>query len=219
MKTKYVRALFIVLSLLTAWSWGGVVAAQPLGGEPGPWGSWYMSVSGGALNAKDNPGQLESPGSGLALGFAAGYRYSRYIDLEIEMPLFYSRYDTPATVVPPLFGSVSSRSDVSTLGVVGNVIFSVRSPSLRPFAGVGGGLYFSRFSVTAQTFGYPGTYETDDSNFGYQWFAGVDLPLGGGSWLGLEYRQLNLTANFGTVTNGEIDLGGQFILLNYRRGF
>lgn len=218
MNIRYARAFFVSLCLGAALAWSGLAVAQPGGAAARPWGDWYLSVTGGAFHAKDNPGQLQSPGSGIALGIAAGFRYSPHVDLEVEMPLFFSRYDTPATVLPPLYGTVSSRADVSTLGIVGNIIFSTRSQSMRAYAGGGGGLYSSRFSVSAQTFGLPGTYDVNDDNFGYQWLAGVDLRMGAQSWLGLQYRQVELTANFGAVTNGDVNLGGRFILLAYRYG-
>lgn len=218
MNAQYSRALVTSLCLVIALGWAGLAVAQPDGGAAGPWGDWYFSVMGGGFHAKDNPGQLQSPGSGIALNIGAGFRYSPHMDLEIEMPLYYSRYDTPATVLPPLYGTVSSRSDVSTLGIVGNIVFATQSHSLRAYVGAGAGLYSSRFSVSGQTFGLPGTYEVNDDDFGSQWLAGADLRLDRQSWLGLQYRQVNLTANFGAATNGNVNLGGRFFLLVYRYG-
>jgi|GEM_PF-4452984 len=217
MKQRIVRLFPAALALMAGMAWSAGAAAQPFAAPP-PWQQWYWSITAGSYRAEDNT-RLAAPGSEIALGVAVGYRYSRHVSFEVEVPFFYAEYDTPATVPPPPYGTVEERSSVNTAGIVTNVVLNTGGQWVRAYVGAGAGLYWSRFSVSAQVFGYPGTYERDDSDVGTQWLTGADLRVGRGSWLGLQYRQVDLRANFGSVTNADVDLGGRFFLLAYRNGF
>jgi len=61
----------------------------------------------------------------------------------------------------------------------------------------------------------PGSHEETSNDLGYFYNFGVMLNISKGHYLGLEYRNLSLEANLSPVTTGDVDIGGDFLLVTY----
>jgi hypothetical protein len=188
----------------------------------------YVYVGGQTPDA--NPGQLENGrvGSIPAVGVGLGHRYSPNFALELEANVFENKYDAPLTLPPPPAGAtVNDWVTVGGFGVVANVRLIAPLNWVEGYVGAGAGMYFTDFLSEGESGGEPIWLEARDTSFGYQLLAGADFPIGRWVWagvldsasLGIEYRDLKLTSDFGYVTGGKVDIGGRSLLVTLRFRF
>ena len=191
-----------------------VAAQEPADSTPSA--PWYVSGGAGAFKPQSAAGQLENRDGDYSLMLNVGYRYSRYLSFEFDIWAFEQDVDTPATVGPPLFGTLDARGDLSggSLGAVVKLGWPIGR--FEPYVGVGGGVYFSTLRLTGSLFGLPATREEDDTSLGTQWLAGADLMLSRQWSVGFEFRRTFLKASFGDLTSGEVEIGGDSLMLTAR---
>jgi opacity protein-like surface antigen len=188
--------------------------------EPAPQraGQKYFYVLGGSFSPEKDR-QLGDENGKFALGLGFGSRRSPHIAWEIDIPFHYHSVNAPD--IPGVFLALTSgRADILTVGLAGNVRLIYPAGRFEPYLGGGVGVYYSRLEVTRFVPNLPGSFRASDINIGLQLLAGVDYFYGEkGRSVGLQYRKLNLEAGFGSVVPGNVKVGGDSLLLNFRWSF
>lgn len=183
-------------------------------------GRKHLYVSAGAF-APDGNSQLRNQSGqyGLSLGF--GSRFAPNWSWEIDFLMAEQRLDTPAAFRSPVFlTTTSGRSTISSFGLGGGVKYSLPLGRFEPYLGGGIGFYRTTLKVPRQQLLFiSNDVKRNDSGIGFQFLAGADVHFGARSALGLQYRKLDLKAQFGTEVPGEVRVGGDFLFLQYRHAF
>jgi opacity protein-like surface antigen len=192
--------------------------AQTQADAQGRVGRVYMYFALGAFDP-DSDAQLRNPSGQYAFVFGGGFRQSRYFAWEIEFLGFEQRFDTPASVGPPLFGTISGRSTLATEGFAGTAKLLYPSGRVEPYAGAGIGIYRTTLTITGQQFGFPAELSEDSVDPAIHVVAGLDLHLSERSTLTIEGRKLWLDAGFSPVLTGTVKVGGAMLLAAYRFRF
>lgn len=212
--SRYLRVACIALA-----SCGQVEAlAQTEAGVQGRVRQGYMTFALGGFSPESDP-QLRNPSGQYALVLGGGYRQSRYLAWEIDFSIFEQRFDTPASVGPPLFGTISGRSTLETGGLAGTAKLLYPQGGAEPYAGAGIGFYRTTLTITGQQFGFPAELSDDSFDPGIHVVAGLDLHLSERSTLAIEGRKLWLDVGFSPVLAGTVKAGGAMLLGAYRLRF
>ncbi len=177
-------------------------------------GSWYIGGGFGAYAEEDNS-QLSGQDAGGALFFSAGYRVSSNVALEADFLGWNQDFLTPASISPGILSSADARTDLESSGLGAVIKFVAPLGAVDMYGGGGIGYYLVNLSVS----GSGGGVDETDREIGYQLLFGADVYVSRKISLGLEYRWLKLEANFQPYIVGEIDAGGQFLLVNIRGHF
>ena len=169
-------------------------------------GHWYL---GGGVGGfwEDSNTQMQNQSGQYGAFVAGGYRLSPNIALELEASLSSQRFDTPRTIP-----TSASRSYLDSAGIGGNVKFILPLDRFELYAGVGLGAYSTQLRANGSTY----DVTQDDANIGYQALLGADYFVSRKISIGLEYRKLYLTADFGPTIPGTIDVGGEFLFATVR---
>lgn len=210
-------AVFLAMHLFAA---SAVALEQTPSSTPERTGHKYFYMSGGSFNPDDNSQLRNSSGQyGLALGF--GSRHSRNIAWEIELFNSLQRVDTPSSVPPAFLTTTDGRADIDTWGLAGNVRLIYQLGRFEPYLGGGIGFYRTTLEVQRAVLGvFSSDITKSDTGVGLQLLAGVEYRFGdNGNSAGLQYRKLNLDANFGPEVQGKVNVGGDFIFLTFRWSF
>ncbi len=205
--------LFAVAGLLLS----GTSAAQSYSGESRI-KRWYLGGGFGAFAEKDNA-QLADQDTNAALFVSAGYRASANIALEADFLGWKQDFLTPAGISPGILGSADTRTDLesSGLGAVIKFIAPLRAVDL--YGGGGMGYYAVNLSVAGTGASAGQSVDKTERDLGYQLLAGADIYISRNISVGLEYRWLKLDVKFEPMISGEVDAGGQFLLMNFRGHF
>lgn len=177
---------------------------------------WYISA--GDFKADETPAQLENEGSSFGLSVGAGLRPWRYVALEGEIAMLTAKYDAPPLSVSP-GGSIDARMRVTSAGLVGNAKIFYDFARGRVYAGAGLGVFGAEAEITGTVFGFPAVRVEDDTVMGYRLLVGGDLAVARSSYIGFEYRRHYLEADFGELSQGKVDIGGDYLGVNFRQAF
>jgi opacity protein-like surface antigen len=183
--------------------------------EPGR-SKLYLSLMGGTLDGEDNPGRLEGEGGEASLGFGFGYRPRPHLALEGELFMLDRTYAAPPPEPFPLYAQ-SERMEVTSAGFLFTAKGTMHLKRAHPYAGVGFGIYHSEAIVREVFFIIPGEQKESDIGLGTHVAAGVDFAVGERWTVGIEARELRLSADFGHLSGDEVDIGGRSILITGRR--
>lgn len=170
---------------------------------------------GGSLQAAEGGRALKDGGAGVVLGFGLDRSFNRGLVGSLDMTLGAVDYDLPVDLGP----FASDEVDLTTLWIGYIVKGVLHAGRAELYAGAGPGLGFSEATVPS-TFllFFSGTAaEENDWGIGLQAVAGLDFPIGKHSRLGFEYRRLEIEADFGELTGGKVDVGGDAFVLAYKR--
>ena len=177
-------------------------------------GRWYIGGGFGAHVEEDNS-QLNGEDAGAALFFSGGYRVSSNVALEADFLGWSHDFSTPASISPGILASADARTDLESSGLGAVIKFVAPLRAVDLYGGGGLGYYAVNLSVN----GTGGGVDETQRELGYQLLFGADVYVSGKVSVGLEYRWLELEANFEPFVAGEIDAGGQFLLVNIRGHF
>lgn len=202
-------ALFVVATAIFPCS---AVAQSSAGKDRN--GSWYIGGGFGAFVEQDNS-QLGSERGGGALFFSGGYRESPNVALEADFLGWNQDFATPASISPGILSSADARTDLESSGLGAVIKFVAPLRAIDFYAGAGLGYYAVNLSVN----GSGGGVDETQRELGYQLLFGADVYVSRKISVGLDYRWLELEANFEPFVAGELDAGGQFILVNIRGHF
>lgn len=179
--------------------------------------SWMAAA--GTYNADDNPGQLDGEHGQFGLSGGLSYRMRPVFALDFEFLAYSADYDAPPAPSGP-FVTISDEYNLETTAIL--VTARVERPAgrLRPFAGAGAGLFLAEIKRRASFLGIPGISQSEKEAVpGLSLGAGLALALTSRGSITFEYRQLFVSADFGPMTGGRVDLGGSLVLAGYRHQF
>lgn len=177
---------------------------------------WYIYL--GDHKGKETPG-LVHPVAQFSLGLGIGFQYNKNVHLDIELIGVEKEYDTPPSITGGWFTSIDDDMNLSSTGLCLNARFKQSLGKLEVYAGAGLGMFWSSLSLTGSTFGLPASHDEKSTDVGFQGIVGVGYQFAVSN-INLEYRQLNLDANFMAITGvNKNDVGGELILLVYRGKF
>ncbi len=176
----------------------------------------YVSVGVGSFDPEGSSALATNRDGDFAIAAALGYQRSRYLSLELDVIYLEQEFDTPPGIPSGGFVTVDERADLTVSGMAAVVKLGHPIGPLRPYVGLGAGIYISQLTVFGTVFGLPAWHEEDDTHVGYQWLAGVSLPVGERWSIGAEFRRTELRADFGALTGGKLDTGGDSLLLTVR---
>lgn len=210
------RAIKIALLLFVLLPVGHVIADES--GEPAlKIAQWRFYI--GDFNAGSVENQLENPSADFTFGTNLLFAHSENFVWGVDFSYIARKYDTPANVSGGLFAIVDDDMHLDTLGIAINGIFKYATGPAEWYAGAGAGLHFSILTITGSTLGLPGTFEERDTDIGVFYQFGVMFIIAGDNSLGIEYRNLSLDASLPPITDGNVDIGGEFVLINYAASF
>lgn len=181
-------------------------AAEPVAGG-GPW----LSVTGGVFSGEETTGRLEDEGTGPAFALTGGYRFLRYTSVEAGLELWWRSYSTRTVADGGPFVALDSRMDVDSLAIPVGLRVQAPLGPLEPFAAIGVDLVWSQLTLTGSTFGLPVERTERDFGAGWHWAVGTDLRVTEPLRLVFEYRRVALDGDFGDLTGGSVELGGQML--------
>ncbi len=143
------------------------------------------------------------------LGGGIGTRFRKHLAGEVEALLAFRDYDAPFESPP---GTKDTDMDTTTLGVFYNLKLILP-------VGAGAGLAYSEASVPTPGLLFTEPYTEHDFGFAGQWLLGADVRVGARTRIGVEWREIHADADFGALTAGSVDIGGESFLFSYRRRF
>lgn len=177
---------------------------------------WYISA--GDFDGEETTGQLENEGRSFGFVAGIGVRPWQYFALEAEFAGYTAKYNSPPLPVSPGV-SIDSRMRVTSAGVVGNAKAFYEFGRATVYAGAGLGIFGAQAELTGTLFGFTADRTEEDTEIGYQLIAGGDVAIAERSRLGIEYRRLYLEADFGDLSRGKADIGGDYFALTFRQRF
>lgn len=181
-------------------------------------GHWYIGGGLGGYSEEDNP-QLANQDPGVALFFSSGYRLSRHVALEADFLGWTQDFSTPSSIAPGTISSADARTDLTTFGMAAVIKFYLPIGIVDLYAGGGLGVYATNLFVEGTGSASGAQINQTDTDFGYQLQIGADVYVSNKISVGLEYRWLIIEANFEPQIAGNLDVGGQFLILNVRGHF
>jgi opacity protein-like surface antigen len=185
---------------------------EALSQPPGPFVS--LRLHAGSFDTSKNPGKLEGEGGGFTSGIELGFVPKRTISYHMEFMSTSRRYNTPATVTPPAFGSISDRMTLDTTALLLGVRAAYPSDRVYRVHATGGIGYFKNtLSASASVFGIPGEISDEDSSFGFH--AGVGFEAAFDNWVvGVDYRRWFIDGSFSSFGISNADIGGNYLGLS-----
>ena len=176
-----------------------------------------INVHGGIYQANEDS-QLVNLESRYAGGVSAGVDFNRprYLGIDIELLSISQKYDTPTSLVPPVFGTIDHNTSIDTTALLLGVRGFYQLESRLSFYGVFGlGYYRTLMEVRGSTVGLPAKLEETDTSIELYYGAGASYMFG--NWgVSLNYRHITLNSSFGDFNVTNADLGGDTWLLGWR---
>jgi hypothetical protein len=154
-------------------------------------------------------------GAGAGLGVGLDQRFGPHLIGTLELGLSGMDYDVPVDLGP----FADDEVDVSTLWVGYLLKGALPTKHVELSLGAGPVLGFSKASVRSEILlFFSGTVaEAEDHCLGFQGVAGLDFRVGERRRLGFEYRRLKLDVDFGELSGGSLNVGGDAFLIVYRK--
>ncbi|HEY6094701.1 MAG TPA: outer membrane beta-barrel protein [Gallionellaceae bacterium] len=209
--TRWLRAAGAMLALL------GTAAAQA---DPDMFAAertgqlgWHIGVGqftpAGNSQLGDQEGKFD-----LLLGMS--YRTSANLAWDIDLLLLHQNVDTPASITPPLWGTVDSRSALDVTGIAGGARYIWPLGRWEPYLGGGLGVYEVRLNASGQQFGIPEDLTVSSTELGVHALAGIDYAVSAHTTLGCEMRYVRVQTSLGSVLPGTLEAGGRTVSLVWR---
>jgi opacity protein-like surface antigen len=202
--------------------------AQPRPDKPASSAAFYAFGGFAALLADENSQLQGESGSPINLIAGGGYRFSPSLAAELNFLLALRTLDTPQTARPPAgtFAPGTLDSSMWTSGIAATIKYRFPADRVAPYFGGGVGYYSTKFLTTSEAIGCVNhcgdtgpRVEARSNDVGAHVVGGADFHFTPKDVLAVEVRYLKLKANFGTIVPGDVDAGGTFFWMGYRRYF
>lgn len=181
---------------------------------------FYWTAAAGNIALAGDPELFQGHLDELAMAGGMGQRLRPNLAVAVEFEFYSGRLDADPQVV--LFGSVADHYvlDAGALGLA--LVAEVPRGKVRPFAGASGGLFMAKIvrHGTSIFFPFQGTVDDDrDLSLAFALNAGVAFQFTSKDSVTIEFRRLFARSNFPAISDESVDLGGNLILVGYRREF
>lgn len=163
-----------------------------------------------------NNSQLGNQAGKFGLSLGVSYRSTANLAWDIDLSWLHQSVDTPATILPPLWGTVDSRSSLDVSGIAGGARYIWPFGRWEPYVGGGLGVYQVEFRATGQQFGIPEDMKVSSTELGLHVLGGVDYAVSAQTTLGLEMRYVRVQTSLGSVLPGTLEAGGRTLSLVLR---
>lgn len=207
---------------MKTWKWvllcASLIVATAVRAEearPSP-GTAYWYVSLGGFEGDETTGQLENEGDAGGIVAGLGVRPWSYLAFEAEVAGYSAEYDRPPFPVPSGV-TFDPRMRVSSAGIFGNAKAVYERDRASVYAGMGLGVFSASAELSGTLFGFDAERIEDDTGIGFQFIAGGNVAISERSRVGVEYRRLELEADFGELSGGEADVGGDYVAITFRQ--
>ncbi len=202
--------------------------AQPRPDRAASSAAFYAFGGFAALYAEENSQLQGEHGSPINLIAGGGYRFSPSLAAELNVLLAFRTLDTPQSARPPAgtFAPGTLDSTMWTSGIAATIKYRFTVDRIAPYFGGGVGYYYTKFLTTSEA---PGCVNhcgdtgprvsASSSDIGAHVVGGADYHFTAKDVLAVEIRYLKLKANFGAIIPGDVDAGGTFFWMGYRRYF
>jgi opacity protein-like surface antigen len=174
---------------------------------------WHIGAGKFSPTANSQLGDQEGKYD-LLLGMS--YRSSANLAWDIDLLWAHQNVDTPATIAPPLWGTVDPRSSLDVSGIAGGARYIWPLGRLEPYVGGGVGVYQVRLHATGQQFGIPEDMTITSTEVGLHALAGIDYAVSAHTSLGCELRYVRVQTSLGSVLPGSLEAGGRMLSLVWR---
>ena len=153
--------------------------------------------------------------SPLEWGVGLGRYYGDRLSVEGALEYWGERYERMGTVIP---GTENNVIQAGGLAFSATALGHVHRNDWHAYAGVGAGYYLTGILVTEPGSGLLTTEGAPSEKWlpGLHLSVGVDYRVNESHKLGIEIKKRRLNADFGAYTDGNVDLGGTFLLFVYR---
>jgi hypothetical protein len=203
--------LTVLILLLTA---AGPTSAAGSSVDAQQQRSWRYSFADiGYFGGRTDEG-LRGSDSGFAIGGGAGLRFNRHLAFEFDSLYSGRRYDTP-----PGYEFADDEMILTNLMFTGNVQAIVPFWLFEGYAGVGLGLVFSEIEVPSALVPLATAITRSSINFSTQLLIGVDFVFTRRGRIGIEFRNNFAKADFGDLSNGDVDIGGKLVMIKIKLPF
>lgn len=148
-------------------------------------------------------------------GIGIGRYYGKVFSVEGIFEYWGERYERKGAVIP---GTRNNVIQIGGLGLSAAAIYHFHRKDFHGYAGAGAGYFTTGILITDPDSGLL----TDQGAPSDKWLPGIHFTVGldyrvsANHKLGFEIKHRHLKADFGDYTDGEVDIGGTFLLLMYR---
>lgn len=214
---KHSLAVLKCSSLLILTFWIAPVIAMPE--VPPDASSWYGYLFVGDNIGNSSSGDLSTTnyksGGPMEWGIGIGKHYSNYLSLEGTFEYWGERFERSGA---PVGGTENNVIQAGGLGVSGTAVVNYRKSDFHAYLGAGAGYFITGILVTEPGSGLLTDRGAPSDKWlpGYHVTVGADYRVKASHRLGIEIKHRVIKGDFGAFTNGEVDLGGTFLLLMYR---
>ena len=149
-------------------------------------------------------------------GIGLGRYFTDIVSVEGTFEYWGERYERQGTAIIP--GTENNVIQVGGLGLSMTAVFNYTHRDIHAYAGLGAGYFLTGILITEQGSGLLTDEGAPSDKFllDYHVSVGADYRVSGNHKLGIEYKRRILKADFGQYTNGEVDVGGSYLLFVYR---
>lgn len=211
----------VALALVAALPLNALAEEPDEGNDEAPEGAprpLYAALFLADFQAEGSPGRLARDGSGYGWGLTGGYFLNPHFALEVEFLWFRGDYVRVSDTVLP--GTADNRQRYLTTSLSALAKVGHRFGRWRPFLGAGIGYFDTEPYVTHPESGGFDTTGAPSSkgSLGYQVVVGVSARFREHVHLDVGWKNVFLDEDFGTHSNGGVDLGGSMIYIAARGG-
>ena len=180
------------------------------------YGYLYIGDNTGGINSDKLESVNYKGGGPLEWGIGLGRYFTDAVSIEGTFEYWGERYERQGGATIP--GTENNVIQVGGLGLSISAIYNYTSNPFHSYFGVGAGYFLTGILVTEPGTGLLGTGGAPSDKLlpGYHAVIGLDYKVKGSHKLGVEVKRRILNADFGQYTNGEVDVGGTYLLFMYR---
>lgn len=180
---------------------------------------WYGYLYIGDNIGSSGSGKLKSTnyksGGPPEWGIGIGRHYTKQFSAEGTLEYWGERYKREGALIP---GTENNVIQAGGLGLSATALYNFRHQDFHAYFGAGAGYFITGILITEPGSGLLTDQGAPSDKWlpGYHFSIGAGYRLKAGHRLGIELKHRVLKADFGVYTDGEVDLGGTFLLLMYR---
>ena len=182
--------------------------------------SWYGYIYFGDNFSRSSTDKLTpvnyKGGGPLEWGIGLGKYINNTFSVEGTFEYWGGRFERQNS--PTISGTENNVIQAGGLGLSFSGIYNYHLNNFSSYLGGGAGLFATGILVTEPGSGLLTTEgaPSDKLLLGYHLKLGLDYRIQDAHKIGVEIKRLSLKADFGQYTDGEVDVGGTYILFMYR---